>query len=91
MIVTLTDARVGDGPAPALPAISLSYGGPDPVVAVAETELRPTVLALVASGRMRVDGGSLALDGDDSPASPPASPSGSRSSTPRASTSRPTT
>jgi ABC-2 type transport system ATP-binding protein len=67
VIVTLTDARVGDGPAPALPAISLSYGGPDPVVAVAETELRPTVLSLVASGRMRVDGGSLALDGDDSP------------------------
>ncbi|MBP2457363.1 hypothetical protein ABID70_002893 [Clavibacter michiganensis] len=66
MIVTLTDARVGDGPAPALPAISLSYGGPDPVVAIAETELRPTVLSLVASGRMRVDGGSLALDGDDS-------------------------
>lgn len=66
MIVTLTDARVGDGPAPALPAISLSYGGPDPVVAIAETELRPTVLSLVASGRMRIDGGSLALDGDDS-------------------------
>ncbi|AWG00541.1 hypothetical protein DZF92_07855 [Clavibacter michiganensis subsp. insidiosus] len=66
MIVTLTDARVGDGPAPALPAISLSYGGPDLVVAVAETELRPTVLSLVASGRMRIDGGSLALDGDDS-------------------------
>ncbi|MBF4620862.1 hypothetical protein [Clavibacter sp. VKM Ac-2542] len=66
MIVTLTDARVGDGPAPALPAISLSYGGPDPVIAIAETELRPTVLSLVASGRMRIDGGSLALDGDDS-------------------------
>ncbi|MBF4623241.1 hypothetical protein [Clavibacter sp. VKM Ac-2872] len=66
MIVTLTDARVGDGPAPALPAISLSYGGPDPVVAIAETELRPTVLSLVASGRMRIDGGSIALDGDDS-------------------------
>ncbi|RIJ50927.1 hypothetical protein DZG00_10855 [Clavibacter lycopersici] len=66
MIVTLTDARVGDGSAPALPAISLSYGGPDPVVAVAETELRPTVLSLVASGRMRIDGGTLALDGDDS-------------------------
>jgi ABC-2 type transport system ATP-binding protein len=68
VIVTLTDARVGDGPAPALPAISLSYGGPDPVVAIAETELRPTVLSLVASGRMRIDGGSLALDGDDSAA-----------------------
>lgn len=66
MIVTLTDARVGDGPAPALPAISISYGGPHPVVAIAETELRPTVLSLVASGRMRIDGGSLALDGDDS-------------------------
>ncbi|PPF59844.1 hypothetical protein C5C13_05310 [Clavibacter michiganensis] len=66
MIVTLTDARVGDGPAPALPAISLSYGGPDPVIAIAETELRPTVLSLVASGRMRIDGGSIALDGDDS-------------------------
>ncbi|MFT2712045.1 hypothetical protein [Clavibacter sp. Sh2126] len=64
MIVTLTDARVGDGPAPALPAISLCYGGPEPVVAVAETELRPTVLSLVASGRMRIDGGALALDGD---------------------------
>ena len=66
MIVTLTDARVGDGPAPALPAISLSYGGPAPVVAVAETELRPTVLSLVASGRMRIDGGTLALDEDGS-------------------------
>ncbi|PPF52838.1 hypothetical protein C5B94_11380 [Clavibacter michiganensis] len=66
MIVTLTDARVGDGPAPALPAISLAYGGPAPVVAVAETELRPTVLSLVASGRMRTDGGTLALDDDAS-------------------------
>jgi len=64
VIVTLTDARVGDGPAPALPAISLSYGGPEPVVAIAETELRPTVLSLVASGRMRIDGGALGLDGD---------------------------
>ncbi|MFT7710661.1 hypothetical protein ACMT9Y_06855 [Clavibacter tessellarius] len=66
MIVTLTDARVGDGPAPALPAVSLSYGGPDPVVAVAETELRPTVLSLVASGRMRLDGGTIAIDDDGS-------------------------
>nr|WP_228494787.1 hypothetical protein [Clavibacter sp. VKM Ac-2873] len=49
-----------------MPAISISYGGPDPVVAIAETELRPTVLSLVASGRMRIDGGSIALDGDDS-------------------------
>lgn len=36
------------------------------MIAIAETELRPTVLSLVASGRMRIDGGSLALDGDDS-------------------------
>ncbi|WP_414171346.1 hypothetical protein [Clavibacter tessellarius] len=44
----------------------LSYGGPDPVVAVAETELRPTVLSLVASGRMRLDGGTIAIDDDGS-------------------------
>ncbi|OUE25823.1 hypothetical protein BFL36_04695 [Clavibacter michiganensis] len=68
MIVTLTDARVGDGPAPALPAVSLSYGGPEPVVAVAETELRPTVLSLVASGRMRLDGGTIAIDDGDASA-----------------------
>ncbi len=46
----------------ALGATSLSYRSGRATLAVAETEQRPTVLGLIASGRMRPDAGSVALD-----------------------------
>lgn len=47
----------------ALPEISTSYETGRASLVVAETEHRPTVLGLVASGRMKVDGGSVTIDG----------------------------
>ena len=46
----------------ALGATSLSYRSGRATLAVAETEQRPTVLGLIASGRMRPDAGTVALD-----------------------------
>lgn len=46
----------------ALGATSLTYRSGRATLAVAETEQRPTVLGLIASGRMRPDSGSVALD-----------------------------
>lgn len=47
----------------ALPATSLSYESGVARLAVAETEQRPTVLGLIASGRMRPDTGVVTIDG----------------------------
>lgn len=47
----------------ALPATSLLYRSGRATLAIAETEQRPTVLGLIASGRMRPDAGSVLLDG----------------------------
>ncbi|MCT2086336.1 hypothetical protein M3D75_09455 [Microbacterium enclense] len=47
----------------ALPETSTSYETGRATLAVAETEQRPTVLGLVASGRMKIDGGSVTIDG----------------------------
>lgn len=47
----------------ALPETSASYETGRATLAVAETEQRPTVLGLVASGRMKIDGGSVTIDG----------------------------
>ena len=47
----------------ALPETSTSYETGRASLAVAETEQRPTVLGLVASGRMKIDGGSVTIDG----------------------------
>lgn len=46
----------------ALPTTSLEYGSGEVRFALAETEQRPTVLGLIASGRMRPDGGRVTID-----------------------------
>lgn len=52
----------------ALPETSLVFASGDATLAVAETEQRPTVLGLLAAGRMRPDSGSVHLDGGVAPA-----------------------
>jgi hypothetical protein len=47
----------------ALPAVSLAYETGRATLACAETEQRPTVLGLIAAGRMRPDAGAVAIDG----------------------------
>lgn len=47
----------------ALPHMSLAYGNDLARLAVAETEQRPTVLGLIASGRMAPDTGIVRIDG----------------------------
>lgn len=50
-----------------LPATSLVVDAGRAVLAVAETEQRPTVLGLIASGRMRSDAGTVTIDGAAAP------------------------
>jgi hypothetical protein len=57
--VTLTDAAVGTGSAAALPAVSAWFGSGAPTLLATEGGARPTVLSLVASGRMKLDSGSV--------------------------------
>jgi hypothetical protein len=47
----------------ALPETTLAYGTGTASLAIAETEQRPTVLGLLASGRMRPDSGQVLIDG----------------------------
>lgn len=47
----------------ALPETSTSFETGRATLVVAETEQRPTVLGLVASGRMKIDAGSVTIDG----------------------------
>ncbi len=47
----------------ALPETSTAYETGSATLVVAETEQRPTVLGLVASGRMKVDAGTVTIDG----------------------------
>lgn len=47
----------------ALPETSTAYETGAATLVVAETEQRPTVLGLVASGRMKVDAGTVTIDG----------------------------
>lgn len=47
----------------ALPPTSTSFETGTATLVVAETEQRPTVLGLVASGRMKIDSGSVTIDG----------------------------
>lgn len=55
---------VGKGRAQrALPETSLVYATGSATLAVVETEQRPTVLGLLASGRMRADTGTITVDG----------------------------
>ncbi|WP_318152797.1 hypothetical protein [Microbacterium helvum] len=48
----------------ALPVTSTAYESGTATLVVAETEQRPTVLGLIASGRMRPDTGRVELDGE---------------------------
>lgn len=47
----------------ALPPTSVAFANGQAVLARAETEQRPTVLGLIASGRMRPDAGVVTIDG----------------------------
>ncbi len=49
----------------ALPESTLAFESGEAALAVAETEQRPTVLGLIASGRMRPDAGAVLVDGRD--------------------------
>ena len=65
--VTLDGAAVGTGRAAALPPVSASYSPGTPTLLETEGGTRPTVLSLVASGRMKLDAGSVSavrLDAD---------------------------
>lgn len=57
--MVLRDAAVGRGPAAALPPVSLHAPAGAVTVVATEGGQRPTVLSLVASGRMAVDAGSV--------------------------------
>ena len=62
MRVTLEEASKGrDGAA--LPPITARYSSGIATLIAAETERRPAVLALIASGRMRPDAGAVRIDG----------------------------
>lgn len=63
--VTLDRAAVGAGPDAALPPMTAGFGPGAPTLLATEGGTRPTVLSLVASGRMKVDAGSVtAIDGE---------------------------
>ena len=47
----------------ALPAADAAYASGEAVLAIAETDERPTVLGLIASGRMIPDAGTVTIDG----------------------------
>ena len=63
MRVTLTAVTKGPKNS-ALPETTLEFTSGAVTFARAETERRPTVLGLIASGRMRPDAGTVTLDGD---------------------------
>jgi hypothetical protein len=62
MRITLTEVTKGPKNS-ALPSTSLEFHSGTVTLARAETERRPTVLGLIASGRMRPDSGRVELDG----------------------------
>jgi ABC-2 type transport system ATP-binding protein len=57
--VTLEGAAVGTGAAAALPPVTASFAAGTPTLLETEGGTRPTVLSLVASGRMRLDAGAV--------------------------------
>jgi hypothetical protein len=61
MIITLTEVSKGRHES-ALPRISAEFLSGRASLAVAETEQRPSVLGLIASGRMRPDNGEVRID-----------------------------
>lgn len=65
MKITLTDVSKGKN-GQALPSTTLEFHTGDVRFALAETEQRPTVLGLLASGRMRPETGRVTIDGSAS-------------------------
>jgi hypothetical protein len=59
MKIRLTEVAKGS----ALPTTSVTFSSGKAVLIEAETERRPTVLSLIASGRMRPDSGTVTIDG----------------------------
>lgn len=57
--VALSGAAVGAGPDAALPPVSASFAPGAPTLLATEGGTRPTVLSLAASGRMKLDAGSV--------------------------------
>ena len=57
--VTLSDATVGTGASAALPPVSATFSSGAATLLATEGGNRPTVLSLVASGRMKLHGGSV--------------------------------
>jgi hypothetical protein len=57
--VTLSEAAVGTGAAAALPPVSVQFSTGAVTLLATEGGARPTVLSLVASGRMKTDSGSI--------------------------------
>lgn len=73
--VTLDGAAVGSGPAAALPPVTAVFGAGTPTLVETEGGTRPTVLSLVASGRMKLNAGTvtgvrIAADGTERPLRP---------------------
>lgn len=66
MRITLHDVSKGKN-GQALPPTSLEFHTGEVRFALAETEQRPTVLGLIASGRMRPETGRVTLDGSENP------------------------
>ncbi len=62
MLIQLTDVSKGRRGI-ALPPTTLTYRSARATLAMAETEQRPTVLGLIASGRMKPDDGTVLVDG----------------------------
>ncbi|SFS08349.1 hypothetical protein SAMN04487783_1086 [Agrococcus baldri] len=56
---------ISKGKGIALPTTSCAFASGEVTRAVCETEQRPTVLGLIAAGRMQADTGRVLLDGDD--------------------------
>ena len=63
MKLELRGVRKGSARTPALPPTNARVSDGEAVLVEAETEQRPTVLGLIASGRMRPDGGDVLVDG----------------------------
>ncbi len=57
--VTVDGAAVGTGPTAALPPVSVTFSTGRPTLLETEGGSRPTVLSLAASGRMKLDSGSV--------------------------------
>lgn len=63
MRISAADIRIGTGPGAALPALTVGFAAGDPAVVPVEGAQRATVTALALAGRMRLDHGTVYVDG----------------------------